>query len=128
MSKIPPQTNANKEDPSDRGRFRPGRSGNPRGRPKGPRSIRSELAGILKERIGVREGGKHKRISRQHALLLKLLEKALGGDIRAATTIINNMLKLEPQGPEQAVPEGNLSVDDREIVADFLRRNQPSNS
>jgi hypothetical protein len=127
MSKIHPGTNVNKEESSDRGRFRPGRSGNPRGRPKGSRSLRSELAGILKERIGVREGGKHKRISRQHALLLKLLEQALGGDIRAASTIINNQLKLEPQGPEQAAPDRTLSDDDAEIVADFLRRNQPSN-
>lgn len=76
MLKIPPQTSADKDNPSDRGRFKPGRSGNPRGRPKGSRSLRSELAGILKERIGVREGGKHKRISRQHALQLKLLEQA----------------------------------------------------
>lgn len=128
MSKIPPQTNADKDNPSDRGRFKPGCSGNPRGRPKGSRSLRSELAGILKERIGVREGGKHKRISRQHALLLKLLEQALGGDIRAASTIINNVLKLEPQGTEQVAPDRTLSDDDNEIVADFLRRNQPSNS
>ena len=127
MPKIPPQTDAAKDNPPDRGRFKPGRSGNPRGRPKGSRSLRNELAGILKERIAVREGGKHRRISRQHAMLLKLLEKALGGDIRAASTIINNVLKIEPQGPEQAVPEGDLSADDHEIVADFLRRNQPSN-
>jgi hypothetical protein len=38
------------------------------------------------------------------------------------------VLKLEPQAPEQAVHNEALSDDDNEIIADFLRRNQPSNS
>ena len=83
---------------------------------------------ILQGRIAVRESGKRKRITRQQAVLLSLLEKALRGDIRAASAILSIMLKLEPQGPEQAAPDGTLSDDDNEIVADFLRRHQTSNS
>jgi hypothetical protein len=90
--------------------------------------LRSELAEILKGRIAVREAGQPKRISRQQALLLRLLEKALSGDVRAASTIMGIVLKLEPQAPEQAVDNEALSDDDNEIIADFLRRNQPSNS
>jgi hypothetical protein len=119
---------ADNNNPSNRGRFQTGQSGNPRGRPRGSRTLRTELAQILKERIGVSEAGKRKRISRQQALLLKLLEKALRGDIRAASTIIGFVLKLEPKTAEQAAPNRALSVDDNEIIADFLRRNQPSNS
>jgi hypothetical protein len=90
--------------------------------------LRCELAGILQERIGVREGGKQKRISRQRALLLRLLEKALSGDIRAASTIMSIVLKLEPKPNEQVIHDEPISDDDTEIIADFLRRNAPSNS
>jgi hypothetical protein len=76
----------------------------------------------------VREAGKQKRISRQQALLLRLLEKALSGDVRAASTIMTIMLKLEPKPNEQVVRDDSISDDDHEIVADFLRRNTPPNS
>ena len=82
---------------------------------------------ILKERIGVRESGKRKRITRQEAMLLTLLEKALRGDVRAASTIMNIVLRLEPNEPEKAAPDEALAEDDIEIVAAFLRRNQHSN-
>ncbi len=123
MTKITDE--ASKSDGhSNKGQFRPGRSGNPRGRPKGPLTLRSELEQILKERIGVREGGKQKRISRREALFLKLVEQALHGDLKAASTIIGLLVKLEPKAAEQAAPSETLSDDDNEIVADFLRGHQ----
>jgi hypothetical protein len=105
----------------------PGRSGNPRGRPTGSHTLRTELEQILKQQIAVRESGKRKRLTRRQALLLSLLERALRGDVRAATAVMTIALKLQPNGAEQAAPV-DLSEDDHEIVADFLRRNQPSNS
>ena len=76
----------------------------------------------------MREAGKQKRISRQQALFLRLLEKALSGDIRAASTIMSIVLKFQPKPNEQAAHDESISDDDNEIVADFFRRNAPSNS
>jgi hypothetical protein len=44
-------------------RFRPGTSGNPRGRPKGARKLATVLAAALAERVVVAENGRRKRIS-----------------------------------------------------------------
>ena len=110
--------------PPGGGRFTPGVSGNPSGRPKGSRNLRTDLTRLMKKKIAVRESGKARSISRQEAMLLRLFEKALQGDVRAATSIINVIMKLDPTaGAENLIREATSEMD-REIIADFLRRNQ----
>jgi hypothetical protein len=43
--------------------FKPGESGNPRGRPKGARNLRTDLSEIMKKKVSVRESGKQRRIT-----------------------------------------------------------------
>jgi hypothetical protein len=109
-------------NPPKRYRFKPGKSGNPRGRPKGSRNIRTDLTELMKRKVAVRENGRQRRISRQEAMLLSLYDKALRGDVRAATSIINMMLELEPAARAEVAHERTLSETDKEILADFLRR------
>ena len=66
--------------------FKQGVSGNPRGRPKGSRNIRSAAQKVFTSEVVVRQGGRTRRISRIAAILLKLSEKALQGNERAAQT------------------------------------------
>jgi len=107
--------------PPKKYQFKPGQSGNPRGRPKGTRNLGTDLKDILGRRVSIREDGKERRISRQEALLLSLYNKALRGDVRAATAIINMLSKLAPASAEP--PESpSLSQNDERILADFLRR------
>jgi hypothetical protein len=118
---------SNRRPPQGR-RFKPGTSGNPGGRPKGSRNLRTELEQIMRKPIAIREGGKRKSITRQLAMLRTLIDKALHGDLRAISSITNIVLKREPDSSEQAVREEALSEVDAEIVSDFLRRNQPPTS
>ena len=110
--------------PPGNGRFKPGVSGNPSGRPKGSRNLRTDLTQMMEKKIAVRENGKARSISRQEAMLLRLYEKALQGDVRAATSIINMIIKLDPTaGAENRVREAT-SETDKEIIANFLHRTQ----
>jgi hypothetical protein len=59
-------------------------------------------------------------------MLLSLFEKAQQGDVRAATSLINMVIKLDPERGD-AVLEGAISEIDNEIVAAFLKRNQQTN-
>jgi hypothetical protein len=102
-------------------RFKSGRSGNPKGRPKGSRNLKTDVNNLLKKRVTIREGGKVRQASRQEAMLLSLYSKALAGDVKAANTIVNMVLKLDPQNSQQAVPE-DMSEADQMIIDDFLRR------
>jgi hypothetical protein len=122
------ETNRGYKRPPKDTRFKPGTSGNPRGRKKGSRNLRTDLKQMMRKFVAIREDGKRKRITRQQAMLLSLFEKALRGDVKAATAMINMVIKLDPTSNMDPAADERLSDTDAEIVADFLRRNQPINS
>ncbi len=69
--------------PPTKTQFRPGRSGNPKGRPKKSENMSKLLEEVLAERIMVTQGGKHIRMSKAEALVQLTLNQALGGDTKA---------------------------------------------
>lgn len=69
-------------------RFKPGHSGNPKGRPRGKRNMASLLDEVLAQPISITSNGKRKRVSVENALLMRLVEKALGGDLKAAGMVL----------------------------------------
>ena len=108
--------------PPQRSRFKAGRSGNPKGRPKGGRNLKTDLTALMKKRIPIRQDGELRQVSGQEAILLSLFEKAVRGDLKASAQIITMLMKIDnrdPPPPEPAVVTDN----DRAIVEDFLRRN-----
>ena len=66
-------------------RFRKGTSGNPAGRPRGAKNFRTDLAEELNEITAVGDGG---TVSKQRAILKKLIALAIGGNVRAASTVL----------------------------------------
>ena len=80
----------------------------------------------LRQRIEILSPGRESRKGR--ALVLRHLDKALAGDTPSANAIFNLLVKIEPQTSERVARNEALSESDDEIVADFLRRNQPSSS
>jgi hypothetical protein len=74
--------------PPKSGAFKKGRSGNPKGRPKGAKNFQSEVNTILRSKVTVTFAGKPKSVSVVEAALMRLREKALKGDPRALETIL----------------------------------------
>jgi hypothetical protein len=77
--------------PPTHSRFRPGRSGNPRGRPKGSRSARALLEQALSAPVTISEGGATRVIEQRAALFKALVAKAIKGDARSAALIVRLM-------------------------------------
>ena len=102
-------------------RFKPGRSGNPKGRPKGTKNLKADLTEELSERISVSEGGKPKKLSKQRALVKSLTAKAIKGDARAISTIINLMLRVLA-GDEEEIEATFFSDDDMALLDNFIAR------
>ena len=103
-------------------RFQPGRSGNPRGRPKGTKNLKTDLMEELGEEILVREGEQARRVSKQRAVVKSLVMRTLKGDARAAGLLISMMMRLTDTGegaPEVVEP---LHDDEREILRAFEGR------
>ena len=67
--------------------FKPGRSGNPRGRPKGSQNIAGLVRRILRERILVQENGRRKFITKREAIARQTVLKALTGELRAVEKV-----------------------------------------
>jgi uncharacterized protein DUF5681 len=73
--------------PPKASQFKPGQSGNPKGRPRSNRNLAGSLAAILNETVTLREGGRTRKISKGEAMLRTLTHKALKGDARAFSLI-----------------------------------------
>ena len=69
-------------------RFKNGRSGNPKGRPKGSRNFSTDAKNMLREPVALTGNGKRKKVSTQLAALMRLRAKALSGDARALDKFI----------------------------------------
>jgi hypothetical protein len=102
--------------PPSRTQFQKGHSGNPTGRPKGTKNLKTDLVEELQERILVREAGGEKQLSKQRALLKSLTAKAIKGDTRAANIVLSMMLRILEDDPDSGA-ETPLSAE----VWDILR-------
>ena len=107
--------------PPRNSRFKPGESGNPTGRPKGTRNLKTDLTCLMRKRVQIREDGQQRDVSRQELLLLRLFERAAKGDVRAANSLINMVMKLTPD-TEQQLAASDVSETDKQIIAEFFRR------
>jgi Family of unknown function (DUF5681) len=70
--------------------FKKGRSGNPKGRPKGRRNLSSELRKLFTDPVIVHVRGKQRRVAAILALQHVQLNRALKGDHRAALAVFKN--------------------------------------
>lgn len=113
--------------PPAKTRFKPGRSGNPNGRPKGSVNLKTDLRSELSEKIQIREGERSLKVSKQRAMLKALVAKALKGDARAANVVLTLVEKLfEPEAAREVVPD--LTPDDQAILERFLARRMSGQS
>lgn len=104
-------------------RFKKGESGNPKGRPKGTRNLKTELMEELQEKVLVREGGRPMTVSRQRAMIKSMMAKALQGDHKAAKVILGMVyryLHLDEVEPD----ETDLAAEDIAILESFKVRTE----
>lgn len=98
--------------------FKSGKSGNPKGRPKGARNEATILRGIFNRRIEVREGGRARKMSVLEAMFLRFTEDALKGNAKAAIFLLNRYRLTEGTAAEA----DQFDQDDREVLDAFARR------
>ena len=70
-------------NPPKHSRFKPGQSGNPKGRPSGSKTTATLLKGILLEKVTVSQGSQKKRMPRLEVMIRATMRKAVQGDSRA---------------------------------------------
>lgn len=68
--------------------FKPGASGNPKGRPKGARSVNDEIHKVLTTPVTVFQNGKPIRMTPVEMILKKLVASAVKGDFKASKYVV----------------------------------------
>jgi hypothetical protein len=102
-------------------RFKPGVSGNPRGRPRGTRNLHTVLTKIMSRRVTITERGTPRRIPYLEALLLKISHQALSGDHRATRMILDLAVRLSvPADPPFAIQYDKARQSIREKITRLL--------
>ncbi len=104
-------------------RFKKGKSGNPKGRPKGSRNLKTDLLEELSERVAVTENGKPVRLSKQRLMLKALFAKAIKGDPRSAELLLKLIGQVIGMDIEDCSGK-SLAPEDQAILDAFLERKQ----
>ena len=102
---------------------RPGASGNPKGRPKGHKSLRTAVTDIFTKKMTVRIRGKPKRVTSLEAVFMTILNKALKGDAKAIQVVnaTAKALGLWDHVPQKVVPGDDLSHFTTQELEEFDR-------
>jgi hypothetical protein len=90
--------------------FQKGQSGNPKGRPKrakGEQDMASLLTQELNARITIQENGKSMVVSKQEALVKRVVNSALNGDQRAFTQLMKSLAHASARKPVDH-PQGGV--------------------
>jgi hypothetical protein len=104
-------------------RFKPGESGNPKGRKKGQRNVKTVLTETLNQRITIRQGERTRSVTKLDGIILTVVTNAIKGDPKAIAPLLAIMRStgMVGEAPEAAEPQ-RLTADDEALLADFLRR------
>jgi hypothetical protein len=109
--------------PPKHGQFKPGKSGNPRGRPKGSADFKTDLAAEMRERITLRDkNGRSHKVTKQRALIKLLFSSALQNEKSAITALLACM-RYFGAGNEEPVTE-TADLEDLDMIRDYIERTE----
>ncbi|MBR2536535.1 MAG: hypothetical protein IKE66_10730 [Hyphomicrobium sp.] len=97
--------------PPKHSRFKPGQSGNTRGRPRKNRSIEAMIKRELDQTVVLKEGGREIRLSKREALIKQLVNRAISGDQKPMQLVLSHLEKHKDIEPFTAT-----EADDAELL------------
>lgn len=104
--------------PPEANRFKPGQSGNPRGRSKGNKNLNTYLLEEAKSLVALNNGDITVKMPKSQALAKTAMNKALRGDMRAIVWMAAKLMEAEREQPG----ESTMSDEDQTILDMFLKR------
>lgn len=111
--------------PPKHSRFKPGQSGNPKGRRKGAKAFNTIIKEALLKPVVVRTSNGSKKITSAEALVLRALESGTKGDFRAIEKLLTWYQGAVPltssANPAQVAAPETLSTTDEATMAELRR-------
>ncbi len=107
--------------PPRNGQFKPGTSGNPKGRPKGAKSLQTLIQNQLARKVIVVEQGRQRSMTRAEAIAIQLVSKAASGDPKGLAAILHATRQLDDT--VAALPNNVLArTEDTLVMQSILER------
>jgi hypothetical protein len=106
--------------PPKRTQFRPGISGNPKGRPTGRRNVATVVRRTLAEKVIINENGIRKTVTKLEAAIKQLANKAVSGDLNAMRQLLPVLAVLDDSAAD--LPPARLDNDDQKVMERVLAR------
>lgn len=100
-------------------RFKPGQSGNPKGRKRRPKSVQAQLKTVLSKKVSIAEGGRTKRLTLQEVMLRSIANKAAKGDLRAANFVLG-LINSDVAAQTDTIEETKLSTEDQTLFEQMM--------
>ncbi len=106
--------------PPEKTRFQPGRSGNPKGRPRKPKTVGALVDAALARRVTIQENGQPRSLTAGELIARRLAHDAIKGDARAAKLLFALRASDGDSSSESANPRDPEA--DKDIFDAFLKR------
>jgi hypothetical protein len=110
--------------PPRRSQFKPGESGNRKGRPKGGKNFITVIEQELNSLIEISENGKRRKISKREAIAKQTVNKAVVGDHRSTSLLLNETRAHEELSSQNAITESLTQQEDSMVMESILQRIQ----
>lgn len=94
--------------------FKPGQSGNPKGRPKGAGNLLKQISKHAAKKVMVIDGGVEKKMAKLDVVLSAMFNKAAKGDVSAAR-LLTNLILAASQLPGEDYKSG-YSDEDLKVI------------
>jgi len=107
-------------------RFKPGQSGNPKGRTAQSRNVKTIVTQVLDEPMSIREGNRVRKVTRFEALVRMMTSRAFKGD-QKAFSLLTAMMRHVGYGSEviEHISELPSGVDHEAVLKEYLTRYEP---
>ncbi len=105
--------------PPTHSHFKPGQSGYPAGRAKGSKNFKTDFKEELETKIEINEGGQQQEVTKQRAIIKRMINKALNGDPKAADLVTKLILGFT--NAEESASENRLSAEESEMLDTYIK-------
>lgn len=112
-------------DRRNRGQFRKGQSGNPKGRPRGAKGIKTIIHEAARRKVAMNVSGRRKEVAALEALVATMFAAALKGDRHARQECLRLCDRYGVGDLDQLV-KATLTDGEREILEGVLGRAVPN--
>lgn len=106
-------------------RFKPGTSGNPNGRPKGRKNLKTLIKEAMTSTILIQEGRTSRRVSRLEGVVMRQLQSALKGNDRSALAVIKMAQQMGfLEESDSGTVESSITPEEERILNELMARSR----